>query len=299
MGLMPPEKADSDEPRVLFVVPQNDQLRAFFPLVLERFKKPDEKGPKREIEEVDVGSTVKAVILKDPGATPPPVVLNEQDFFFVATDPKVLKDALEQSKKPAESFASSPAYAKGRAMVQADSAGFMIFSIPEIAKAASASAKVTPENKANMDKMLNFAAATTGLVVQVKAKKEASEILMSLVFDPTNAEFKNIQSFLPSRGLKSPGSLAADTSIFLGFLRPGDVLSKMEPGPARQQIEGQIKSLQGLLQVNLGLQYDADVVPWWGQEIAIGVQMGANGSVPEVAVLMESTNDEAAQKAID
>lgn len=297
MGLMPPAKADSDEPRVLFVVPQNDKLKQFFPLVLERFKKND-KGTKGEIVEVDVGAPTKAVILKDPGAQPPPVVLSQDDFFFVATDPEVLKEALLQAKKTEDGFASTSAYTKGRTMVQSDAAGFMVFSIPEIAKAASASAKVTPENKVNMDRMLNFAQACSALLVQVKAKKEASEILMSLVFDPTNAEFKNIQGYLPSRGLKSPANLGADSAFYLAFLRPGDVVGKMEPGPSRQQIEGQLKSLQGLLQVNLGLQFDADIAPWWGQEMAVAVNMGGGG-MPEVAVMVESTNDEAAQKAID
>lgn len=295
MGLMPPPKPDSDDPRVLFVVPQTEQLKQFFPLVLERFKK---KENKRDIEEVDVGASQKAVILKDPGTNPPPVVLSDSEYFFVATDPQVLKDALEQAKKPAESFASSPAYTRSRSMVQPESAGFMVFAIPEIAKVASASAKVPADNKAQMDKMVSFANATVALLVQVEAKKEASEILMSLLFDPTNPEFKNIQGYLPARGLKSPDSIGSDTSFYLGFLRPGDVLSKMEPGPSKQQIEGQLKSLQGLLQVNLGLQYEADIAPWWGQEMAVGVTIPP-GAMPEVAVLMETTNDEGAQKAID
>jgi hypothetical protein len=282
------------EPAMLFVAPKNPQLEKFIPWVVERYKK---KHGADSVKDVSVEG-LKGVQLLKSGNTKPVLVLSDKVLLVSNQEPQIA-NALKRAKDAKDSLGEAKFYQRGRARVGADAAVFAIIDPKPLIDALekTSTGPGAEQQKAKMAEAKKNFEAIDSLLVQVSAHKDVSHVDLSVLLDPKAPSYEKFKSMATSKGVRSQSFVSADVPAFLNLIRPKDVFATV-PAANKAQLEQQLQTLKGQLQVFTGLEFDTDVAPWWGLEIALGLFI-PEGAPPEGALIFETTDAKKSQDALD
>jgi hypothetical protein len=279
------------EPGVLFVLPRNDKLARFCGWLVEQYRK--DKGA-----DSTAAATVEGFggtrFLKS-GEAQPVLVLADK-VALLANQESLIADALKRARSPKETLAGTRAYTRVRPKVAQGAAAFLVVDIARLVDLIKGATKNNPENARNFDHARASLEPIAGLLVQVSADKSATHAEMTVAIDPASPGYDKLRKLAPTRGVKAASLVAASTPAFLSLLRPADLAASIQAGQ-KEEFADKLLSLKGYLQTQTSLEFDKDVAPWWGQELAIALD-APDDSPPEAALLVESTDAKACQAAV-
>jgi hypothetical protein len=287
---------DATAPSAVVICPSSEALVKFEDWTLTRYRK--DHGPD-SIKDITIEG-VKGIQFEKLEKVKP-VVLHDGKVFVFANSADVAGKALVLAKSGKNNVASSKAYQRGRSRVSADALAFSIVApLPMfdlIQKNTPPSPQNTPEKtkeaRASMEHI-------DSLVFQVVTGAKKTVMSMTGVLNTTDSAFSKFSKMLPTRSLKAATVVDAGIPAFLDLLRPADLSAILDNAQQQQKatVEANLKSVKGQLQAQTGLEYDKDMAPWWGQEIALAVALPPN-SPPEGALLLETTDPKATSAAIE
>lgn len=282
------------EPSVLMVAPKTAQLTKFVEWVVGKYKA---KHGADAVAELKVEGQAGFKFLKTDKSQP--VIVIAEGAVLMSNTEEAITAALKRAKDPKETVATAKYYKRGRSRVSADAAMFvMIDPMPmlNLIEQSSTGPQGPDQAKKVADAKRNFQAVDS-VLVQVSAGKEASHFDLSVLLDPASPAYKNFKLLAGAAGVKASGLAGVDTPAFLSIIRPTDLAGGVAP-ESRDQLTQQLTSMKGMLQVQTGLEFDRDVAPWWGNEIALLLHV-PDGGTPEGALLFESKDAKAAGEAVD
>lgn len=281
------------EPAVLMVAPKLAKLTKFTEWVVGKYK---EKHGADSVKELKVEGAPGFKFLKSEKVQPVLVIAEAAVLF--SNYESAIGTALKRAKDAKDTLANAKYYKRGRSRVSADAALFtMIDPMPMLNLIEQSSASPNPDQaKKVADAKRNFQAVDS-VLLQLSAGKEASHFDLSVLLDPASPAYKNFKLLAGTAGVKASGLAGIDTPAFLSIIRPADLTGGVAP-ENREQLTQQLTSFKGMLQVQTGLEFDRDVAPWWGNEIALMLHV-PDGAAPEGALLFESKDPKAAGEAVE
>jgi len=281
-------------PAGLLVAAKNPHLMKFYDWVITHYQ---QRNGKDSTEPVKIEGFSGTRFLKNPKG--PATMLIGETAILVSNEESAIARALKRNKEGRDSIAGAKFYKRARNRVNGDAAMFVMADpVPFITLAEQS---VTGPNRDDQIKKLEDARknfeAVDAVLLALSAEKSASRVDFSVLLDPSSAAFKNFKALAVKSGVKAGGFAGADTPLLLALIRPGDITGAVAPG-YRENFANELMKYKGELQAILGLDYDADVAPWWGSEIALMLALPENAT-PQGALLFEARDAKAAQAACD
>lgn len=283
------------EPAVLMVAPRSAKLAKFYDWVIAHYKK---QNGADSVAEVKVEGAPGVKLLKSGKSTP--VIVNAPGVFLLSNTEEQIARAIKRARDGKDSLSGARFYKRGRSRVGADAALFvMVDPLPLLGLMEQLGQGPGREENAKKiaDAKKNFQAIDV-VLVQLSALKEASHVDLSVLLDPASPAYKNFKQLAGTSGVKASNLVGLASPAFLSIIRPADLTGGVAP-EHREQLTQQLQSLKGMLQVQTGLEFDKDVAPWWGNEIALTLHVPEGGAPPEGALLFEAKDTKAAQDAVD
>ena len=283
------------DPVVLMVAPKTPKLAKFVDWVAGKYKA---KHGADAVTEIKIeGAPGFKFVKGDPKAQP--VIVVSDTAILMSNVEAAVAPALKRSHDPKDSVAASKYYKRARSRVGADAALFaMVDPMPMLNLIEQSSAATTTPEQAKKvaDAKRNFQAVDS-VLMQLSATKQASHFDVSVLLDPGSPAYKNFKLLAGASSVKASSTIGADAPVFLSIIRPTDLNGAIAP-ENREQLTQQLNSVKGMLQVQTGLDFEKDVAPWWGNEIALVLHV-PEGAPPEGAVLFETKDPKAAAEAVD
>lgn len=282
------------EPAILFVAPKNPKLEKFYGWVIDRYKKKHGEGSTKELKIEGFA----AVELQKSGQAKPVLCLSDK-ALLISNQESQIAAAIRRAKDNKDTLAGTKYYQRGRARVSADAAVFALIDPKPLIDALekSASGPQVEQQKAKLAEARKNFEAIEAMLVQVAAAKDASHVDLSVLLDPKAPQFDKFKAMAASKGVRSASFVSAEIPAYMALIRPKDIFATV-PEQQKAQLEQQMQTLKGQLQVFTGLEFDTDVAPWWGQEIALTL-FTPDGAPPEGALIFETSDAKKSQDALD
>jgi hypothetical protein len=293
---MAPGLDSKKEPAALFVAPKNPRLVKFYDWVVSHYQK---KNGADSVKTVTIDGVAGTKFLKNPRGQP--VMVLSENALILSNQEDQIARALKRSKEHKDTIATAKFYKRARSRVGADAAMFVMLDPLPLLTLIEQSAPPGPNREEQVKKIAdarkNFE-AVDALLIQLGAEKAASHVDLSVLLDPASPSYKNFKQLAGLAGVKASSFASAETPAFLAIIRPGDLTAGVAP-ESRPQLLEQLQSINGMLQVQTGLDFDRDVAPWWGNEIALILHTPEGGAPPEGALIFEAKDPKSAQDAVD
>ena len=281
------------EPAALLVIPRNDKLAKFHDWIVTQYIK---KNGADSIKKVTIEGASGEKFLKS-GKAQPVIVISDK-ALLLSNQEEEIAHALKRVKDGKDTLATAKYYKRSRSRVGADASMFVsIDPLPLLGMLEQNESSAPEQAKKLADARKNFQ-AIDGLLMQLAAEKSASHVDFTVLLDPAAPQYKNFKLLSGTSGVKAAGLVGVAAPALLSVIRPTDVAAGVAP-EHRAQLEQQLQSLKGMLQVQTGLDFEKDVAPWWGSEIALILHVPDGGAPPEGALLFEAKEPKAAQEAVD
>lgn len=280
-------------PAILMVIPKNDRLVKFQDWGLEQYKK--DKGADA-VKEITIEG-FKGIQFEKLEKVHPVMVRDDKMILF-SNDAETVAKAIRRSKQDKDNLKSNRAYSRSRSRVAPDAFAFAIVApVPtmDLMKLNAPAGQTSDEAK--FEEARKSLIGLDGLLFQSSTGAKVTRMSITAVLDPRDPAYKKFVNMIPTKMVKAAGIVSAETSAFLSFIRPADIMATMADSQ-KANVQKQLDGVKGNLKQQTGLDYDADIAPWWGQEIALSVIVPKDGP-PEGALLLDSTNLKATQSAIE
>ncbi|MBI3893095.1 MAG: DUF3352 domain-containing protein [Candidatus Wallbacteria bacterium] len=302
-----PEQKDS-EPEMTLVAPATAKVKAF----VEAFEQQASKSGEVVRKELAGGKLTTICQKARPAALSwwigPKV-------FVAGSDPARVEAALGRAAKGAGTVATAPGYLQAAGRLDPDAVALLVLNPARMAenlKAEQPAPPPAPPAPAGVDpaamaaamaanahpqqRVLDTLSNLNTLWAQLVYRDSQSHLDFHLGFDPAGTAFPMLAAGASDKPLASPGLPPVNNPVFVAAALPkGDAVPKGDAAAVEAaESSRQMKVSAAMM---LGLNYEMDVAPWLGREIAATVLWDVK--FPQLAVMIAADDPEACKKAMN
>ncbi|MBI2942856.1 MAG: DUF3352 domain-containing protein [Candidatus Wallbacteria bacterium] len=299
------------EPTLTLLAVANDKLTAF----ADAFEK--HAAATCELQSRDLAGG-KLTTIRHKGRPATLTWWRSPKLFLAANGTAAVEAALARGAKGSGGVESTPGYAQAAARLDPDAAALLVLNPARLAEnvkndpafsappSPPSSAPTTGADPAAMaaalagnarprERVLETLSNLSTLWGQLVARESQYAFDFHAGFDASGGAFPTLAAGAPAKPLASPGLPSVNNPLFLAASLQKDSGAPAGDAAAAEKLEAQ-RQMKASVAMMMGLDYELDVQPWLGSELAASVLW--DDKFPQLALMVAADDPEACKKTM-